>query len=127
MKLSYPAAHESAKLTDSLLAIKIARHSPCSTCDSCGGLYPPFGVELVLDDPTNKSSLGDLGQYGSDEEDGASAYLDSCRCGHPIKDHGADQSELGRQEFARRGRVAIRIDELLQVRLHSPSCNGNLM
>lgn len=44
------------------------------------------------------------------------AYLNECQCGHDVPSHGADVSLLGRPEYQRRGRVAVRIDELLQVR-----------
>ncbi|KAF9654000.1 Bromodomain-containing protein [Thelephora ganbajun] len=42
------------------------------------------------------------------------AYLSECQCGHDVPSHGADVSVLGRPEYQRRGRVAVRIDELLQ-------------
>jgi hypothetical protein len=42
-------------------------------------------------------------------------YLDVCYCGHGVRSHGADESVLGKQEYARRGRVAVRLDEILQV------------
>ncbi|KAH7919737.1 hypothetical protein BV22DRAFT_1183183 [Leucogyrophana mollusca] len=113
MKLSYPPSIDSLPLSDSALALKIARHSPCSICDSCLGLHPPPDVELVVDeDAQTKSSLGDLTQYGSDDEDGP-AYLENCACGHDVADHGA-QLAIGKEELARRGRVAFRLDELLQ-------------
>jgi len=44
------------------------------------------------------------------------AYLSECQCGHDVPSHGADVSVLGRPEYQRRGQVAVRIDELLQVR-----------
>jgi len=116
MKLSYPASHQVSKLNDSLLSLKIARHSPCSTCDSCSGLRPPPGWDVVLDELPSESSLGDLEQYGSDDDDGPPAYLEFCACGHHMKEHGADESEIGGAEFARRGLVAVRLDELLKVR-----------
>jgi hypothetical protein len=60
------------------------------------------------------SSFGDLTGYGSDD-DSESDYLEICECGHSAGDHGADQSHIDRDEFARRGRVAVRLDEMLQV------------
>lgn len=110
MRLLYPASNQPSQLTDALLAVKIARHSPCSTCSSCSGLHPGPGVEVALDEP----SLGALDQYGSDDDDDTPTYLNSCRCGHGVSDHG-DQTEISREEFARRGRAAVRLDELLQV------------
>ena len=117
MKVAYPYSHSFDKLDSSLLSIKIARHSPCSLCRSCSGLHPPPRVDVVLDGHDD-SSLGDLGQYGSDDDDEEiSSYLTMCGCGHGVKAHNADEETLGSAEFARRGRVAVRLDELLQVRL----------
>ena len=115
MKVSYPASHLQTKLDDSKLALKIARHSPCSVCHNCGGLHPPSDVEVVLDELLNESSLDVLGQYGSDDEDTHLPYLATCACGHGVVQHNAEESDLGRAEFLRRSRVAIRLDELLQV------------
>ncbi|KAF9232735.1 hypothetical protein BU15DRAFT_54683 [Melanogaster broomeanus] len=113
MKLSYPSTSDTP-LTDTALALKIARHSPCSACDTCPALRPPPGSEVVLgDDDGHRSSLGELNQYGSDEED-EPAYLDSCVCGHDVGDHGANEAEIGKDEFSRRGRLAVRLDEILQ-------------
>ncbi|KAF7376287.1 Histone GCN5 superfamily [Mycena sanguinolenta] len=114
MKYTYPASHEQDALSDQLLALKIARHSPCTSCDSCPGLRPDPAWEIVLDDVSAEPSLVELDQYGSDDEDGQMGYLKACACGHDMYDHGANQPLLGRDEFLRRGRVAIRLDELLQ-------------
>ncbi|KAG1771762.1 hypothetical protein EDD22DRAFT_768935, partial [Suillus occidentalis] len=112
MKLSYPCLSE-ANHNDLTLSLRIARHSPCAACDSCPGLRPPASVEVVLDDDVHqKSLLGDLTQYGSDEEDGP-AYLETCICGHDVADHGVQLAALGREEFSRRARLATRLDELL--------------
>ena len=117
MKLLYPASHDIPRLNDPHLALKIARHSPCSECDTCKGLKPPLDVEVILDTAKSGSSLGSLEQYGSDDDDTVTSYLEICACGHSVLEHGADVSEIGTDEFRRRGRVAVRIDELLQVRL----------
>lgn len=69
----------------------------------------------MLDEQLSDSSLGDLEQYGSDDDDITSSYIDTCACGHDAKQHNADEIELGTSEFNRRSRVAIRLDELLQV------------
>lgn len=99
------------------LALKIARHHPCSLCPSCVGLHPPDDFKVVLDDESqNGCSLGILGEYGSDDDDDETPiYLDICSCGHSAKEHGADPTLTGAQEFARLGRVASRMDEFLQV------------
>ena len=115
MKVAYPHSHSFDRLDTLLLSIKIARHSPCSQCHTCSGIHPPPRVDVVLDNH-NDSSLGDLGQYGSDDDDEeVSSYLELCACGHDVKTHNADEEVLGPSEFARRGRVAVRLDELLQV------------
>ncbi|KIM45219.1 hypothetical protein M413DRAFT_8508 [Hebeloma cylindrosporum] len=114
MKVAYPHSHDADKLESPLLSLKIARHSPCSICRNCQGLHPPPKVDVVLDGHSD-SILGDLGQYGSDDDDEeVSSYFETCACGHDVKAHNADEFELGRSEFARRGRVACRLDELLQ-------------
>jgi hypothetical protein len=112
MKFSYPCLSNNSDLA---LALRIARHSSCTACDSCPGLRPPASVEVVLDDDVHqKSLLGDLTQYGSDEEDG-STYLETCICGHDVADHGSQLAALGREEFSRRARLATRLDELYHV------------
>jgi hypothetical protein len=111
MKLLYPASDQVH------LALKIARHSSCDSCNSCNGFHPPQDIDVARDDQQpQESSLGDLGQYGSDDDDGSGAdYLETCDCGHSVREHGADDSELGTEEFARRGHIAIHLDQLLQV------------
>ena len=122
MKVAYPASHICDKLSSSLLALKIARHSPCTLCVHCPGLHPPPRVAVVLDEHSD-SSLGTLEQYGSDDdEEEVSSYLDTCACGHGVKAHNADEIVLGKSEFARRGRVAIRLDEVLQVNTSNYLC-----
>ncbi|KAJ7647196.1 hypothetical protein FB45DRAFT_892698 [Roridomyces roridus] len=114
MKFQYPAAHEPDALNDQLLALKIARHHACLVCDTCTGLHPAASWDIVLDDVSAEPSLVELDQYGSDDDEGQTPYLKQCACGHDLYDHGANQPQLGRDEFLRRGRVAIRLDELLQ-------------
>ncbi|KAI5123056.1 hypothetical protein M0805_000491 [Coniferiporia weirii] len=111
----YPAGFDPKLLSKNALALRIARHSRCSACNSCNGLHPAPGISLVLDSHQEGSSLGDLSQYGSDEEDAnpQSRYLSDCVCGHDAKHHGADELQLGKDEYARRSRVATRMDELL--------------
>ncbi|PFH53843.1 hypothetical protein AMATHDRAFT_83748 [Amanita thiersii Skay4041] len=116
MSLAYPPSNIQYTINDPQLALRIARHSPCRGCPRCSGLHPPPGVQLVLDDhrATGTHSLGDLGQYGSDDEEGSTSYLNTCACGHTVAQHGAAETVIGRSEFLRRGRVASRLDELLQ-------------
>lgn len=102
MRVLYPAEDDPHTLSEEQLSLKIARHSPCSLCP-CSGLRPPVGVEVSPDD----SLLSDQMEL---------AYLSECHCGHDVPSHGADVSVLGRPEYQRRGRVAVRIDEMLQVR-----------
>ena len=119
MKLLYPASEKLSDLSDTQLALKIARHSTCSSCSAaCVGLRPPRDVRVALDDSNSDSLMADLDSYGSDDEDeddSSSGYLSTCICGHGVMEHGADASSLGDIEFKRRGRVAVRLDELLKV------------
>lgn len=113
MKVLYPASHDIPKLSEELLAVKIARHSSCSSCTSCSGLRPPPDVEVALDSETQPGSS----PPGSQEHGSISGtYLQLCSCAHDVTAHGADLSLVGAEEFARRGRVAVRLDELLEVR-----------
>lgn len=116
MKLLYPVPI--SRPSDSHLALRIARHSSCTICDNCPGLRPPPDVDLILDDSSG-NYLGNLAQYGSDDDEVITDYLETCICGHDVKDHGADVAEIESDEFQRRGRAALRLDELLQVRILS--------
>ena len=116
MNVLYPAGFNTKSLPKAAIALKIARHSRCLHCSSCPGLRPSSDVLLSLDSDFPEDSLGDLAQYGSDDEDRQSRYLNICVCGHDTREHGADKHRLGEAEYARRARVAIRIDELLSVR-----------
>ncbi|GJJ06478.1 hypothetical protein Clacol_000670 [Clathrus columnatus] len=82
------------------LALKIARHSHCSICEDCISLIPDESVTVVLDITwDNKTS-----EYPG--------YVTTCRCGHSVSDHAVSDG-IAPEEYARRGRVAIRLDELL--------------
>ncbi|KAJ3803290.1 hypothetical protein GGU11DRAFT_180059, partial [Lentinula aff. detonsa] len=114
MKFAYPA---SDALTPQQIALKIARHCPCTACGTCKGLHPSIGVHVVLDDGSRESILGDLGQYGSDDDEDQPSippYLDICACGHGVVEHGANESQIGTEEYRRRASYAIRIDENMQ-------------
>ena len=123
MSALYPTGIDIKTLSRNAIALKIARHSRCSECESCTGLRPPPDVLVALDssESNQESSLGDLTQYGSDDDDKDSRYIDVCVCGHDTKSHGADEDRIGKDEYTRRARVAIRLDELLSVRLILPS------
>ena len=112
MKVLYPASHDIPQLSPELLAIKIARHSSCSLCSSCSGLRPPPNVEVALDSAPQKGPSPSTSRtHGAT----SGTYLQFCSCGHDTTTHGADPSSIGKEEFARRGRVAVRLDELLEV------------
>lgn len=119
MKVAYPASNASGRLNETQLALKIARHSSCRACNTCTGLNPPPGADVVFDESTNETLLGHLEQYGSDDDDADAPYLETCACGHTVGQHGADPFEVDSAEFARRSRVAIRLDEILQVSICS--------
>ncbi|KAF9058807.1 hypothetical protein BDP27DRAFT_1300346 [Rhodocollybia butyracea] len=116
MKFAYPAGNSIDDLTPQQITLKIARHCPCTACGNCKGLHPSLGVHVVLDNNSTeeKSILNDLGQYGSDDEDETLPYLDICACGHGVSEHGANEIVIGSEEYRRRERYAIRIDENLQ-------------
>ena len=111
MKVLYPASHQIPRLSKAHLSLKIARYSTCSVCETCGGLHPPSGVDVFSDDEFGPESSN--GDHGSDDDGGV--YLEICACGHSVNEHNADPVDLGEDEFARRSRVAVRLDELLKV------------
>lgn len=111
MKVLYPTSHHIPSLPDVHLSLKIARHSRCSSCSTCPGLHPPPGWRVFSDIPDGNES-------DDDDEPPPTRYLDRCACGHGANAHGADASNLGHEEFSRRARVAVRLDELLEVRSH---------
>jgi hypothetical protein len=112
MQVLYPAANSVDQLDESKLSIKIARHSACGDCTSCPGLRPPLGLGVVRDGDDVERMISSF--IDSEDED-STQYLDICSCGHGITSHGANKDVLGSEEFARRGRAAVRLDELLQV------------
>ncbi|KAH9892539.1 hypothetical protein C8Q73DRAFT_698473 [Cubamyces lactineus] len=107
MKVLYPTSHNIPSLPDSHLALKIARHSRCSICPTCPGLHPPPGWRVYGD-------VADGNDSDDDDEPPPTSFLNRCQCGHGVDAHGADVSVIGHDEFIRRGRVAVRIDELLE-------------
>ncbi|KZS93945.1 hypothetical protein SISNIDRAFT_410172, partial [Sistotremastrum niveocremeum HHB9708] len=105
----YPASNDPAQLGEELLALKIARHSSCSSCD-CPNLHPSESVDISTD---AQSGILGLAQYGSDEDEDPPQYLTECECGHGVSEHG-NSPDISEEGQARRGRVAIRLDEILQ-------------
>lgn len=98
----YPSSRDLASLSREALSLKIARHSPCSECEDCYGLAPEHPVNVVLDSEWDAAASRSVG------------YLTTCRCGHDVGDH-ASLEDITAEEISRRGRVAIRLDELLEV------------
>ncbi|KAN0129293.1 hypothetical protein V8E53_012992 [Lactarius tabidus] len=115
MRVLYPASNTPDALSDDLVALKIARHTPCLLCLECSGLHPASDVELVRDGQHPESSLTDLDQYGSDDEENGVTYLSQCACGHGPQLHGAEE-ELDKEEYMRRANLALRIEQHLEVR-----------
>jgi hypothetical protein len=109
VKVAYPVANSRNDLSPLLLSLKIARHAPCTLC-TCQGLHPSQGVTVVSD---NRDVYEEADDFDDDED--PQSYLEGCECGHDIVAHNASEAELGRAEWARRGNVGIRIDEILQV------------
>jgi histone acetyltransferase len=117
MRALYPASNTFDALSDDLITLKIARHTPCGLCEDCPGLQPGPHVHVLRDGQPPENSLTDLAQYGSDEEDNGIGYLRLCGCGHSTQQHGANVAELGEEEYTRRANIALRIDQHLEVRL----------
>ena len=113
----YPASNSLDALSSDLIALKIARHTPCELCDDCPGLHPASHVHVLREGRPPENSLTDLAEYGSDEEDNGIPYLRLCGCGHTPQQHGANAAELSEEEFTRRANLALRIDHHLEVRL----------
>lgn len=131
----YPAgATEVQDLTVVQQRLKIARHSPCSHGEayvgadmhdggrnasrkvgsqdgcSCTGYRPPSQTRLKsLSVKAAGAAFVDEAQWG----------WDACRCGHPLESHGLHRKEDDEEEFTRRAKVALRMDELLEVRASS--------
>ena len=116
MRALYPASNNLDALSDHLIALKIARHTPCELCDDCPCLHPASHAHIVRDGQPPENSLTNLAQYGSDEEDNGITYIRLCGCGHTPQQHGANGAELGEEEFTRRANLALRIDHHLEVR-----------
>jgi len=116
MRALYPASNNLGVLSDDLITLKIARHTPCELCDDCLGLHPTSHAHILRDGQPPENSLTNLAQYGSDEEDNGIAYIRLCGCGHTPQQHGANGAELGEEEFTRRANLAFRIDHHLEVR-----------
>jgi histone acetyltransferase len=119
---NYPSgATEISQLNVDQQRLLLARHSPCqgssdntngNTKDddgfhtpelecSCSGYKPPNSVKVKL--VSIKSHVNDDNiQWG----------WDVCKCGHPLNSHGLT-AEHNAEEFTRRAKVALRMDELL--------------
>ncbi|KAG9002515.1 histone acetyltransferase [Tulasnella sp. 427] len=106
----YPTVPKTGdKISDSSRAIRIARHSPCSSC-SCHGLHPPDGTPIVLDNSEDiQEAMDQAEQSETPTDDG---FWMVCECGHGWEEHGAGP-DVAPTELKRRTRVAIRLDELL--------------
>jgi hypothetical protein len=91
---------------------KIARHSRCSACD-CLGWHPPEGCNVVIADGSQdaQAALDEAEDWTEATDEG---FWKICACGDTIEDHG-NTLDIGTIEVERRARVAIRIDEILEV------------
>ena len=115
MKALYPAPANPQPLPDHALALRIARYSPCQSCD-CRGARPPAGCEVMLDSDFEEDlMLLGLTEDVFDDGELNATYIEICDCGHSVRNHNADPSVLGQDEFLRRHRVADRMDELRKV------------
>ena len=114
----YPSAVEDVDfISYGAKCAKIARHSPCASCD-CEGLHPPPGWRAISDDSEDVADV--LDAAGSSDALTDEGHLSYCDCTHSYEDHGCDES-VDRAELSRRARVAVRIDQLLQVNRENPA------
>ncbi|KAG8773551.1 histone acetyltransferase [Ceratobasidium sp. 428] len=110
----YPPAAQPGGFTFEGLSVKIARHSNCSECE-CRGWHPPEGCTVVIANGSleAQAALDEAeelaGQVTDITQDG---FWRMCACGDGIEDHGVQ--DISQEEIERRGRVAIRIDEILE-------------
>lgn len=108
----YPSAVEDVNsISHGAQMAKIARHSPCSVegC-RCQGLHPFSNWVAVTDDSEDVAEILELAETSSLlTEDG---FLRYCECQHTVDDHGGTTDHV---EMTRRARVAVRIDQLLEV------------
>lgn len=109
-------------------------HGSLGSLCTCTGLRPPPGIE-VASKPVKQSgrkkmngnSNGDEGDEEAEDEDKSQMEeeeedasieqgrkWEQCACGHDISEHGRIAEE-GDDERTRRVRVAVRLDELLEV------------
>ncbi|KAF8331074.1 uncharacterized protein EI90DRAFT_2920645 [Cantharellus anzutake] len=109
----YPSAVEEANsISYNAKRAKIARHSPCSASGcTCLGLHPPPGWQAMADDSEDVGIVLDMAEFSEELTD--EGHLKICDCGHSFEDHGCDDS-IDLEEFNRRARAAVRIDELLE-------------
>lgn len=112
--LYYPSyASVPSNLTPSEAQLKVARHSRCSAFDGdcvCTGLRPSPDVDVEA-----RSVKGGKSDEAREKEC-ASQWKKCGVCGHGIAMHGRlEESEGGEEERLRRVKVAIRLDELLEV------------
>jgi hypothetical protein len=108
----YPPASQPGDFTFDARSIKIARHSNCSECD-CTGFHPPEGCAVVINNGSVEAQAA-LDEAEESMEVTEEGYWRMCACGDGIEDHG-NGGDLGQEEIQRRARVAIRIDEILEV------------
>jgi len=119
MTLLYPSgARTLHKLSPFQRLIKIARHTPYSSSSSdpdtpsCVG-FRPSEYEVVADDPVSRSSRHDPRPVDDEtlKKDWDAATCSTC--GRSIEEHAA-LTDADDEEATRRGKVAVRLDELLE-------------
>lgn len=108
----YPPAIQPGGFSFDARSVKIARHSNCSACD-CPGWHPPEGCAVVISDGSVEAQLA-MDEAEESTEVTEEGFWRMCACGDGIEDHG-NGVDVGPDEIERRARVAIRIDEILDV------------
>ncbi len=121
MPLLYPSGAKSLhRLTPFQRLIKIARHTPSSSASagtssdvrSCAG-FKPSEYEEVVEDPVSRSSRHETRAVDDGKLKAAWGAVACDTCGRSIEEHAA-LSDADDEEATRRGKVAVRLDELLE-------------
>jgi histone acetyltransferase len=119
---NYPSgATEIRQLNTDQQRLLLARHSPCQgTSQSANGNAkddeefhtPEVECSCRGFRPPNSVKVKPISVKSDANDDGTQWGWEQCKCGHSLDSHGLT-AQQGHDEFTRRAKVALRIDELL--------------